>query len=325
MEQRLYLEIPTPDTEAVLAWLQRDWQPTATGSLVKRSAGGSGVVVEWGEPPSVLSVVVWSVQRTTYLKVFRWEGESRRQEQEILQRLVQDLRRAFPYRLPTFFPTLPANPDIFEALAPYYPKTVQYFQRFPNGQADLERVYWWEKRWRENAIAPEPTPPCLCEGREPVAAPTFDLIYVGGALGALHAAAMARRGYRVCLIERLPFGRMNREWNISRGEFAHLIQDGLFTAAEFERAIACEYQDGFHKFFDENNPPQARAPVLHTPTVLNVAIDGARFLEICGTKLQQAGGIVRDRTEFCRLRWAPTASKSNAGTGAAPLPSAVGC
>ncbi len=302
MESRLYLEIPTPDWKAVQTWLQRDWRPTVKGCVLKSSPTGSGVVVEWGDSGSVLSVLslfVWSVQRTTYLRAVRWEGVTtglaRRQEREILQRLQAEIRRAFPYR----FPALPPRSgSIFADLAPHYPQTVKYFQRFPNGEADLERVYWWEQRWRQNAIAPEPGTPCLVAQREPVAAPVFDLIYVGGALGALHAAAMARRGYRVCLIERLPFGRMNREWNISRGEFAPLIQNGLFTEAEFERAIACEYLDGFHKFFDENNPPQAKAPVLHTPTVLNVAIDGGRFLQICGEKLQQAGGVIRDRTEF---------------------------
>ena len=57
----------------------------------------------------------------------------------------------------------------------------------------------------------------------------YDLIYVGGALGVIHAAVMARLGYRVLLLERLPFGRMNREWNISRDEFQRLIDLNLFT------------------------------------------------------------------------------------------------
>lgn len=40
---------------------------------------------------------------------------------------------------------------------------------------------------------------------------------------------MAKLGYHVLLIERLKFGRMNREWNISREEFQVLIDNGLFT------------------------------------------------------------------------------------------------
>jgi lycopene cyclase CruA len=111
---------------------------------------------------------------------------------------------------------------------------------------------------------------------------------------------MARLGYRVLLIERLPFGRMNREWNISRDEFQSLIELGLFTSAEFESLIAREYVDGFNKFFDGNNPPHLKAAVLHTPTVLNVALDSEKLLQLCSEKLRKAGGEIWDETEFIR-------------------------
>jgi lycopene cyclase CruA len=130
--------------------------------------------------------------------------------------------------------------------------------------------------------------------------PTYDLIYLGGALGVIHAAVMAQLGYRVLLIERLPFGRMHREWNISRSEFQNLIDLGLFTETEFESLIAREYVDGFHKFFDANNPPQAKADILHTPTVLNIAVNSAKLLQVCGEKLRRAGGEIWDYTEFTR-------------------------
>ena len=132
--------------------------------------------------------------------------------------------------------------------------------------------------------------------------PDFDLIYIGGALGAVHAATMAQKGYRVLLVERLAFGRMNREWNISRDEFQSLIDIGLFTPEEFESIITREYVDGFSKFFDGNNPPNLKAPVLHTPTVLNVAIDTSKLLQLCGEKLREAGAEIYDQTEFIRCR-----------------------
>jgi lycopene cyclase CruA len=90
---------------------------------------------------------------------------------------------------------------------------------------------------------------------------------VGGALGVIHGAVMAQRGYRVLLLERLPFGRMNREWNISRSEIKNLIDLQLLTPEELESVIGNEYKDGLHKFFDANNPSFAKAPILHTPTV----------------------------------------------------------
>ncbi|MBD3563067.1 flavin-dependent dehydrogenase, partial [Planktothrix sp. FACHB-1355] len=138
------------------------------------------------------------------------------------------------------------------------------------------------------------------EGENASSSPTYDLIYVGGALGVIHAAVMAQLGYRVLLLERLPFGRMNREWNISRNEFQTAIDLGLFTQAEFENLIAREYVDGFSKFFDANNPPHLKAPVLHTPTVLNVGLDAEKLLRVCGEKLRAAGGDIWDETEFIR-------------------------
>jgi lycopene cyclase CruA len=128
----------------------------------------------------------------------------------------------------------------------------------------------------------------------------YDLIYIGGALGSIHAAVMAKLGYKVLLVERLPFGRMNREWNISRDEIQTLVNLGLLTTAELESIIAREYKDGFNKFFDANNPRKLKAPILHTPTVLNIALDSDKLLQLCGEKLKAAGGEIWDQTEFIR-------------------------
>ena len=259
-----------------------------------------------------LSVFVWSVQRTTYLKVFRWGNQPAPQEAHFLKQLTAQLRQQFPHQYPAPPDIDLSQQTIFEALKPYYPSTVKYFQRMPNGAYDLARVYWWEKRWREGVRSPQTPKQVIFPMTDTVAqddgaiAPIasssqssdYDLVYVGGALGVIHAAVMAQRGYRVLLIERLPFGRMNREWNISRAEFQSLIDLQLFTAEEFESVIACEYVDGFNKFFDANNPPQAKAPILKTPTVLNIAIDAEKFLRMCGDRLKAAGGEIWDETEF---------------------------
>jgi lycopene cyclase CruA len=77
-----------------------------------------------------------------------------------------------------------------------------------------------------------------------------------------------------------------------------LIDLGLFTQAEFESVIAAEYVDGFHKFFDANNPSNAKAQILHTPTVLNIGLDAEKFLKLCGEKLRSAGGEIWGESEF---------------------------
>ncbi|NJM64354.1 MAG: flavin-dependent dehydrogenase [Acaryochloris sp. RU_4_1] len=304
MQELSYLEIPTPDTDAVRHWLQSAYTP----QVGQKIPTATGCRLQFPNHTSELAIVVWSLQRTTYLKVFRWGTVPVRREKSLVQALQQQLRANFPYRYPQPPPVDLEKESIFSALAKDYPLTVQYFQHFPNGEYDLTRAYWWEQRWRDGVRSPQQPRPVVFSQAVSGGDPSYDLVYLGGALGVIHAAVMARLGYRVLLIERLPFGRMNREWNISRSEFANLIDLGLFTPTEFESLIACEYEDGFHKFFDVNNPPQCQAPVLHTPTVLNIAIDSERLLRLCGEKLRQAGGEIWDQTEFQRVDVTDTAA-----------------
>ncbi|MEK0182063.1 MAG: flavin-dependent dehydrogenase [Oscillatoriales cyanobacterium] len=346
MQEILYLEVPTPDTAAVCTWLQQEfdpgigqkvitpdgfrliWNPTAAaakGSIPQIANPKSTVTttnkVSQNHQSTELSTFVWSVQRTTYLKVFRLE-DAPPGEKKFLESLNLGLRKKFP----ELYPEPPvidlSKQSIFEALAPYYPLTVKYFKKMPKGEYDLLRVYWWEQRWREGTRNPQQPKQVVflkeegsstslrVKGGEKVEetipvqdseSAVYDLIYIGGALGVIHAAVMARLGYRVLLVERMPFGRMNREWNISRDEIQSLIDLGLFTAAEVETLISREYKDGYNKFFDANNPTFAQAPVLHTPKVLNVALDGEKLLYLAGLKLTEAGGKIWDETEFIRV------------------------
>jgi lycopene cyclase CruA len=323
MNEVLYLEVPTSDLNAVRQWLQHDFEvPLGTRELTPDGIR-LHLNIDQGHREAELVAFLWSLNRTTYLKVFRWNGSASSAERQMLQALTQQAQQCFPNSYPAPPEVDLSKTSIFEALAPYYPKTAQYFQRFPNGEYDLKRVYWWEQRWRSEArnrtqprsvvqfqtersladlLAEQPAPSEATHTA--TATPAYDLIYVGGALGSIHAALMAQLGYKVLLLERLPFGRMNREWNISRQEFQGLIDLGLFTAEEFECMIAREYVDGFNKFFDANNPAIAKAPILHTPTVLNIAIDSEELLRQCGEKLRAAGGEIWDETEFQQVTMA---------------------
>jgi len=350
MRELLYIEIPTPDIAAVRRWLQEEWVPgigekviTPEGLRLRIQQIASSPATTISTTPQQklgeLSAFVWSVQRTTYLKVFRWIDKPLPGEKQILQSLTAELRSRFPNQYPEPPAIDLSQQSIFEALASYYPLTVKHFQKMPNGEYDLKRVYWWEQRWREGVRNPQQPKQVIfsqtgsrrageARGPQPLQgwgwrgegskgageneeslfpkgdpepprpSPTYDLIYVGGALGVIHAAVMAQLGYRVLLLERLPFGRMNREWNISRDELQSLLDLGLFTPSECESIIAREYKDGFNKFFDGNNPPHLKAPILHTPTVLNVALDSEKLLQLCGEKLRAAGGKIWDETQF---------------------------
>jgi lycopene cyclase CruA len=294
LEEILYLEVPTPDTESVKQWLQELWQP----SVKEKSITQDGIkLLLDAEKTQELSIFVWKVQNTTYLKMFRWGNQSLPEENKLKQQLKEEIEFKFPPKYPEPPQINLQEQSIFDALAPYYPQTVKFFQKMPKGEYDLNRVYWWEKRWRESVKNPQQPTQVIFENQTTGQA-DYDLIYVGGALGAIHAAVMAKLGYKVLLIERLVFGRMNREWNISREEFQTLIDLQLFTKREFESIILAEYKDGFSKFFDGNNPPSLKANVLHTPTVLNIAIDTTKLLKLCGQKLTQSEGEIWEQTEF---------------------------
>ena len=299
MKELLYTEIPTSNTEAVKDWLKNTWQSQQGQKVITPD----GICLQFEATDSELSIFVWQVQCTTYLKIFQWGKKAISQIKQIRQQLIAEIRQAFPPQYPIPPEIDLSQQTIFKALADAYPQTVKYFQKMPNGENDLNRVYWWEKRWRDSVNHPKQPKQVIFRSDNTSEAKTennYDLIYVGGALGVIHAAVMAQKGYRVLLIERLPFGRMNREWNISRDEFQSLINLGLFTPKEFESVIAAEYVDGFSKFFDAYNPPHLKAKVLHTPKVLNVAIDAEKLLRLCGDKLRQGGGDIWDETEFLR-------------------------
>ncbi|PLZ11139.1 flavin-dependent dehydrogenase, partial [Fischerella thermalis WC119] len=162
MKEILYIEIPTPDTTAVCKWLQTEFEP-GNGKKMLTPDGFRLRMIENTDDnrnipeklPLELSFFVWSLQRTTYLKVFRWSEQAFPQEKQILKRLTTAIRSRFPHQYPEP-PTIDLSQEsIFEALAPYYPLTVKYFQKMPNGEYDLQRVYWWEQRWRQGVRNPQ--------------------------------------------------------------------------------------------------------------------------------------------------------------------------
>lgn len=296
----LYLEIPNPNPLLICDWLQNTWQPFQG----KKINTPDGIRLELADNHE-LSIFTWTLQRTTYLKMFRWGEKQVINENKIKRGLETAINQKFPLNYSSLPEINLSNQSIFTALESYYPNTVKFFQKMPQGEYDLTRAYWWEKKWRESVKSKAkntrqiPLKQVLFQDQTTGKA-DYDLVYVGGALGAIHAALMAKLGYSVLLIERLKFGRMNREWNISRPEFQVLIDLGLFTNKEFESIIAAEYKDGFSKFFDANNPPNLKADILHTPTVLNIAIDTSKLLTLCGEKLRQYGAEIWEETEFNR-------------------------
>ncbi|MCV3211977.1 hypothetical protein OGM63_00300, partial [Plectonema radiosum NIES-515] len=171
MKEILYLEIPTPDTTVVREWLQADFEPdtgekalTQSGFRLKIPETTTDDTTIPEKLPTEISVFVWSVQRTTYLKAFRWGDKPFPHERKILQSLTTGIRSRFPLDYPEPVAIDLSKQSIFEALAPDYPLTVKYFQKMPKGEYDLQRVYWWEQRWREGVRNPQQPRRVIFEG-----------------------------------------------------------------------------------------------------------------------------------------------------------------
>ena len=292
IEPLWYVDVPRRQLEPVIA---------AAQELLGAGVTRAGQHLRLCRDGLDLRLSGWSLQQLVYLKAWLWQG-SKAQAQALLAKLGAQLEQRFPYALAPLAP-LDSGADVFEALSSAYPHTVAAFRQLPEGRGDLERLWWWEARWRGQA-GRTAAPPAVVDRRSgPMPRPAeaerpWDVVVLGGALGMVQAAALARSGQRVAVVERLEAGKMHREWNISRTELKVLVETGLFSADEIETLILREYRDGFHKFFDGNNPADCCAPVLHTPTVLNIAIDSQALLLACQAKLKAAGGAVIDFSDF---------------------------
>ncbi len=102
MKEILYIEVPTPDIDAVRGWLQHKWQP----QNFTRTTTADGIRLQFtSQSDSELSIFVWQVQRTTYLKMFQWGETKIKGISQIQDSLVKEIRAACP-------PTYPEPPEI---------------------------------------------------------------------------------------------------------------------------------------------------------------------------------------------------------------------
>ncbi len=181
------------------------------------------------------------------------------------------------------------------ALAERYPLTVAAFEHMA-ALEHLDRVLKLDAAWAAIRSGRHAAPRDDVYSYSAVADPAeYDLIYAGGGLGLLHAAIMARHGFRVLLFDRGEAGCAHREWNISRDELRALVAAGFCSWDELRDVIMAEYDTGVVRFF---TPERAAACELWMPEVLNVALDAGALLRLARGKLVAAGGVVLDRRAF---------------------------
>ncbi len=153
--------------------------------------------------------------------------------------------------------------------------------------AQLRRVDTLWKTLKENTA---PIPNVVKENPTPLGEVDFDVVICGGTLGILIGAALAKKGWRVALVERGILRGRDQEWNISRKELETFVELGVLSDAELEKAIATEYNPARIGFFGGKD--------LWVKDVLNIGVDPVYLLETLKTKFLEAGGKLFEKTPF---------------------------
>ncbi|HEV3470982.1 MAG TPA: hypothetical protein VG148_16785 [Pyrinomonadaceae bacterium] len=177
----------------------------------------------------------------------------------------------------------------------HYPETVANLGTLPRREEWLRGVWELDERWREGrethagaARAEE----VVVRGAPPAGARAeaeFDVIYAGGGVGLLHAAALACRfGRRALVLGEAAPGRGEGQWNVSEDELRELEGAGVFTREELERAVVNRGRGGFVKFHDAAS--RVKAEPLWVGGVLDVALDAERLLATAAARLRAAAG-----------------------------------
>jgi lycopene cyclase CruP len=166
--------------------------------------------------------------------------------------------------------------------------TEQILSQLPgNALGGLRRADSLWKSLKENSA---PIPNVVKENQTPLGEVDWDVVICGGTLGILIGAVLAKKGWRVALIERGILRGREQEWNISRQELAAFVELGLLSEAQLENAIATQYNPARISFFG--------GPEFWVRDVLNIGVDPVYLLDTLKSKFLQAGGNLIENTAF---------------------------
>jgi lycopene cyclase CruA len=187
-----------------------------------------------------------------------------------------------------------------------YPETVAGLGSLPGRDEWLRRIWAVERRWQkvwetrggethveEVVVRGAPT-----AGR--VAESEFDVVYAGGDVALLNAAALAcAYGARVLVFDDGARSAACGEWNLSEEDLSALASVGVFTKEEVESAVLNRRRGGFVKFHDAAS--HVKAGPLWVTGSLDVTVDGAHLLALASERLKRRRGCaVLDGLRFVR-------------------------
>jgi lycopene cyclase CruP len=166
--------------------------------------------------------------------------------------------------------------------------TEKILAQFPSDAlSGLRRADQLWQSFRQNSL---PAPAVVQESNESLTSLDWDVVIAGGTLGILVATALAKRGWRVALLERGKLRGREQEWNISRKELSTFVELDLFTEAELEQAIATEYNPARISFSGGSD--------VWVRDVLNIGVDPVFLLETLKSRFLASGGQLFEHTPF---------------------------
>jgi lycopene cyclase CruA len=172
-----------------------------------------------------------------------------------------------------------------------YPLTVANFGALENREGWLDRIWELDARWQQALGRAAGAQEVIVRGAPPANLSVegeFEIIYAGGSLGLLHAAAMScQYKRRVMVFDAGRVGQAGCDWNISNDDLGGLERANLFTRREIEAAVVNRYRSGFVKFHDKGS--RLKAPPLWVDGVLDVAIEADKLLALASAKIEQGG------------------------------------
>ncbi|MFQ3585768.1 MAG: FAD-binding oxidoreductase, partial [Cyanobacteriota bacterium] len=118
----------------------------------------------------------------------------------------------------------------------------------PEALPDWDR--WWGSLRQQQGGSPKPPQLVVQTRSEKLGSLEADVVIAGGTLGILVGAALAKRGWRVILMERGILRGREQEWNISEQELQVLLDLELLTPAELEQVKVTHYSAGRIGFGD---------------------------------------------------------------------------
>jgi lycopene cyclase CruA len=187
-----------------------------------------------------------------------------------------------------------------------YPETVAGLGAVPAREEWLRRIWAVERRWQKvfemrggESLHDE----AIVRARPPagrVAEAEFDVIYAGGDVALLNAAALAfAHGARVLVFDDGARSQSAGDWNLSDEDLRALCESGVFAREEVEAAVTNRRRGGFVKFHDAAS--HVKAGSLWVTGSLDVTVDGRRLLALASERLKaRKGCAVQDGLRFVR-------------------------